>query len=273
MSILTLKLTRSANVPLDLSPLLPERLAGMTLDAIARIKLDAGADRVEVGEIFKCSGQPGEQLRLSHLTNACYRLGAGMTGGAIEARGCFGAELGREMSGGIITFNGDVGDAAGVGMRGGLMRINGHVGDRLGGPTPGATRGMNGGTILVSKSAGIATAQRMRRGLISISGACGASAAERMIAGTLMVFGDCAAQPGLGMRRGTLMLANPTSPPSNVFNDCGTFELAFVPTFINYLKTIDPLIARHTRPFLRTRRWAGDLAHGGKGEILVPEPE
>jgi len=100
-----------------------------------------------------------------------------------------------------------------------------------------------------------------------VRGRAGAACGARMLAGTVAVAGGCAGSPGFGLRRGSLILGEAPASLSATFNDSGVVELAWL-----------KLLRRHAQAFLpdvvpataRCRRYMGDLAFGGKGEVLVP---
>lgn len=254
---------------LDLGALNPAALAGKSADAIARMRLPWGSRQVALGDLFDVGGEDGETLRFVGLDERCHRVARGLTGGHIEVGGSVGDELGRELRGGTVHVRGDAGDGVGAGMRGGTITVTGNAGARIGGLVPGATKGMNGGLVAIGKSAGERAGERMRRGCILIGANAGPLAGDRMIAGTLAVFGACGPQAGLGMRRGTLLLAHAPETMTATFNDCGEFELAFIPVLRDYLAAQHRGFARRIATFRRARRWCGDAAYGGLGEILV----
>lgn len=273
MSPLTLTLRDHTAGGLDLGSLTPETLASVPAKSRARLRVPCGRRQVALGDLFELSGDDPTSLRLFGLHDGCHRVGRGMSSGAIEVRGSVGMECGREMRGGTLEVSGNAGPGAALGMRGGLLRIRGNAGDSVGGPLAGATAGMNGGTVIIGGNVGARAGERMRRGLLVIAGDSGPSVGDRMIAGTIVVFGHCGPQPGLGMRRGTLMLAAPPDAGlDGAFNDCGTFELGMVALLARDVRAVFPQVGRRLGSFASCRRWCGDIAFGGKGEILVAAP-
>ena len=270
MSGLQLTLENAPRGPLDLSPISPTSLAGKTPDQIRRLRLRSGSKTVAAGDLFSLVEGDPQLLSLSGLTHGCYRVGANLEQGFMTISGNVGEELGREMSGGRITLKGHAGDGVGLGMTGGAIVVSGNAGDRLGGALPGATRGMNNGTIVVRGNVGNHCGERMRRGVIMIGGAAGAFLADRMIAGTIVVLGLCADAPGIGMRRGTLMLALPPERLPATFNSSGTLAPGFIKPLEAFLSEIDARLSRRLRHFAICERWCGDMAFGGKGELLIP---
>lgn len=271
MTRLELTLSAAPVSALDLSPLQPQALAGLSLDRVRRLKLRHGTRQTALGDLFAVNGdEDAATIALRGLTPTCFGVGRGLAAGRIEVSGHGGQELGREMRDGEIDVRGDVGDGLALGLRGGLVRVKGTVGDRLGGAVPGAVHGMNGGTVICDGAVGNRAGERMRRGLILIAGDCGSFVGDRMVAGTIAVLGQCGGSPGLGMRRGTLLLAQAPASMTATFNACGSFELMFVPILARYLAAFDRRYARSLAAgFARAERWCGDMAHGGKGEILL----
>lgn len=269
MSALTLTLKDKSVGALDLSVLTPAALSGMKPTAMRRLRLPVGTRTMAVGDLFEISGDDAGTLRLAGLHGACHRIGRGMREGRIEVKGQVGDELGREMRGGEIRVSGHAGSGAGMGMLGGYLQIDGSAGDALGGMTPGATRGMNGGVLVVGGNVGARCGERMRRGLVVVGGDAGEYLGDRMLAGTIAVFGRSAAHAGFGMRRGTLLLAHAPSHSDPAYRDCGEFELGILTIMREYLAGFHPAHAKRLAMFSRARRLSGDMAYGGKGEILI----
>lgn len=91
-----------------------------------------------------------------------------------------------------------------------------------------------------------------------------------MIAGTLVGLGPAGPWPGSLMRRGTLLLAREPERLLPSMADCGSHRLGVLTLLVRAYGHLSPgLAALGETP--RTRRWAGDLAVGGLGEILVAE--
>jgi formylmethanofuran dehydrogenase subunit C len=78
--------------------------------------------------------------------------------------------------------------------------------------------------------------------------------------------------PGYLMKRGTIVLGAGTEDLSPTFIDCGAHELVAMRLLSDFVRAF----SRRAGACLRRplRRYAGDMAVLGKGEILVePEPE
>lgn len=215
---------------------------------LARASCWIGRQRTTVGELFDVRGDTSDEVRIEGDLSLVDGLGAGMTSG-------------------MLRLEGNVGDEVGRAMTGGLIKINGSAGDRLGAPVPGASRGMTGGEIIVSGNVGKNTARRVRRGLIVIGGDTGPGAAHAMIAGTLLVAGKLGPGAGLWSKRGSVIALGGIEIPVTYRYAC-TYHPPYIPVLLRYLQrtrnfALDGRFARG-----RYRRWTGDVADVGKGEIL-----
>ena len=110
-------------------------------------------------------------------------------------------------------------------------------------------------------------------GLILIQGNAGCWCGVNMIAGTIIVQGDIGAMAGSGMRRGTLVLSSPPHDLPSTFNDNGVHDLSFLRLLLAQLDTLADLGPWAASPRPNARRYLGDLADGGMGEILWPAPD
>jgi formylmethanofuran dehydrogenase subunit C len=254
---------------LDLSPLVPHRLAGQSAAAIESIELQTTRHKICVGDAFDLRLGDVERIRIEGGSDRLDRIGEHMTGGEIVVDGDAGSGLGRRMSGGRLTVKGDAGPMAASGMSGGRIEIFGDAGDRLGGPLSGETAGMRGGVVVVRGNAGEQLADRMRRGLIIVEGRAGPHAGSRMIAGTLIVRRRSGALPGYLMARGTIILGEGAEELSSTFADCGVHDLLALRLLAHFVATESRKGASSLRK--RLRRLAGDMAALGHGELFVPE--
>jgi formylmethanofuran dehydrogenase subunit C len=266
--VLTLKGPPAQRV--DLSPLTPDRLAGQDAASIGRIELCSGNRRVPVRELFDIAPGDGTEIVIRRACGRLDFIGEGLQQGTIGVEGDAGAYLGQGMRAGRITVTGGVGPWAAAAMQGGRIEIGGDAGDFLGGALPGAMRGMTGGTVVVHGRAGDRAGDRMRRGVIAIASDVGAYAGSRIIAGTMIVLGaEIGAYPGFGMKRGTLLLRGLPERLLPTFADSGVHELGFLRLLKQALSDADPFVAALDGLGLRVRRFVGDAAVGGKGELLV----
>ena len=270
MSPLTFSLREAPAQRLDLSPLIPQNLAGKTIAEIERIEVGTTRVRVAAGDVFRIREGNPDSILIEGGSARFDRIGMSMVSGSIRVEGEVGIQAGRLMSGGQLAISGDAGPFAGSGMKGGTVDIDGDAGERLGGPLSGETVGMNGGVLHVRGDAGPRAGDRLRRGLILIEGRAGAYAGSRMIAGTLAIGGEAGDLPGYLMGRGTILLGRSASLFSPSFGDCGEHDLVAARLLADYVAQASAKLARLFRRPLR--RLAGDLAALGKGEILLPRP-
>jgi formylmethanofuran dehydrogenase subunit C len=255
---------------LSLEGIVPERLEGLAEAALRDLTILCGNRRMRLGDCFSVAIDegPADLLVIAGGSERLDRVGAGMTRGEIRVEGSVGAALGLGMSGGRVTVVGAAGTGVAAAMSNGEIRVGGDVGDQLGGALPGERAGMSGGKVVVRGNAGSGLGDRMRRGLVVVAGGAGAFCGARMLAGTIVVGGVLGAHPGVAMRRGTIVaLGGAPSVPAS-FAWSGVHELTFARLLARTLigDGVDALLPR----LLRLQRWVGDLAMGGKGEILVP---
>lgn len=151
--------------------------------------------------------------------------------------------IAHKMSLGQITIEGDCGDFLGANMQGGSIVCTGNAGDRVG--------------------------DLMRRGLILIDGNAGEYCGSRMLAGTIGVYSNVGKYVGFGMKRGTILLKNKTDLHATI-QDCGTHSLPFLALLFQSFKEFSSKFS--TLKNQRVRRFAGDLACNGNGEILILSP-
>ncbi|MDE3176588.1 MAG: formylmethanofuran dehydrogenase subunit C [Pseudomonadota bacterium] len=266
MSALAFTLRAPPPQRVDLGALTPSRLAGKSLAEIAALPIHTTRAPLSVGDLFALREGERETLVFEGGAERLDRIGAGLDAGAIRVVGAVGVEAGRGMSGGALTIEGDAGAYAGSGLRGGVLRIGGDASERLGGPLAGETEGMNGGVIHVAGNAGPRAGDRLRRGFVLIEGAAGDCAGSRMIAGTLAIGGKAGALPGYLMNRGSILIAGGCEQMAPSFGDCGVHALTATRLIAAYVEGFSPALAAAFRRPLR--RYAGDLAALGKGEIF-----
>jgi formylmethanofuran dehydrogenase subunit C len=266
-----IRLTLRARPPtrLSLRGFIPERLAGSSEIAIAREALRQGNRQGVLGDWFRVevSGGAEDRLVIAGADDRLDDIGAGMTRGELVIEGNAGARAGVGMSGGRILIEGSTGMGAGTAMSGGELRIAGDAGDHLGTALPGERHGMREGIVIVEGSAGAGVGDRLRRGLIVVRGPVGPFCGARMAAGTIVVGGEMGASAGAAMRRGTLVAAGKSMGTLPGFADCGVHELTVQ-------RLLARVLAKHGFGELADRlralrRWQGDLAVGGRGEILT----
>lgn len=265
---LVLTLREQSPAPDDLRGLTPRLLGALTPSEAARQPLSPGPGAGDIGTLFKVSDNGNAHPDLLIVRTGARRLdglGRNLDGGCLRIEGHAGAALGQDMQAGEIVVDGDCGDFAGCGMRGGLIRVLGDAGHGLAGALHDTRQGMAGGTLVVHGSAGDRAGHRMRRGLVLVGRGCADACGAGMLAGTI-VTPRCGATPGLGLRRGSLIVQCPPADLPVTFNDSGPVDLTWL-----------RLLSRAAADWLpgllpaagSARRYCGDLACGGKGEILV----
>lgn len=269
MTALTFTLKAESRQRIDVAPLTPEQLAGKTLAEIGALLLQTGNRKARADELFAIEGQDTECLVFRGATGKLDYVGLGLSQGEISVEGDAGSYLGMSMKGGAITVTGSVAAYAACEMKNGTILIRGHAGDFLGACLPGNKKGMAGGVVIVKGNAGDRVGDHMRRGAILIEGDAGSYLGSRMTAGTIAVLGQVGEHLGYAMGRGTLLLARAPAAIPSTFNDCGTHALGFIPLLLKGFEGFDTRFAGMRDTLKRVRRYAGDMCHLGKGEILV----
>lgn len=268
MKPLTFRLRAKPPCRIDASPLVPQALAGKSPAEIAHTPLLGWNESFAVGDLFSVSGQDAERIVLEGLDGSMLRVAAGLSAGEVTVIGHAGEYAGESMRAGALVVRGEAGDYLGAGMRGGIVSVSGNAGAFAGSGRAGEMKGMSGGCIVIRGNAGDRAADRMRRGLLLIEGSAGAYCASRMLAGTLVVLGRVETHTGYLMRRGTLLLADSRAVPLPTFNDNGRQDLLAIRLLLESLARYGQAFRRFARSQV-FRRWLGDLAVEGKGEMLV----
>jgi formylmethanofuran dehydrogenase subunit C len=244
MTALILTLREPAQFDLDVSAVTPDRLAGVDIKAVA---LPGGR---RLGELFDVTGDDSQNIVIRNSGEHLTHIGAGMRDG-------------------VLTVEGNCGAYAGQGMRGGTLIIKGNAGDFAGAAVAGSRQGMRGGIIAIHGNAGDRAGERMRRGLMLIGGDAGAYCGANMLAGTIVVSGQVGPMPGFLLKRGSLLLSHTPNPLPATFQDSGEHALLFLTLLEKRLKREGERLSNFL-PFGRTvRRYCGDMACGGTGEMLV----
>jgi formylmethanofuran dehydrogenase subunit C len=266
VSHVQLTLRNPPAVLLEAPAVRPDAFATLSEAEIARVPVWHGREEAPLGDFFAVSGGRSEEVRVAGDLTHVTELGAGMTGGRLVIEGHGGRHTGAGMQGGHVVIEGDAGDGTAVEMRGGVVEVRGSAGARLGGAGAGSPRGMTGGVILVHGSAGDDAGDRLRRGVIAVAGSVGERAGCSMIAGTLFVGGSLGRLPGFGMKRGTILVGGALELLPTFRYAC-SYRPGFLPLLFRSLEARGfPVAAR-----LRSgafRRYGGDFAERGRGEIL-----
>lgn len=262
--MLTLTLKEPTAVPLEAECLCPDTLAPLKHADIRALPVLLGKRRLRLEEMFDVEGDGSDEIELRGDLAKVKWVGRGMTRGRIRIHGNAGMHLGAHMTGGTIEVTGNAADWVGGEMAGGTIRIRGNAGGQLGSAYRGSMSGMNGGTILVEGSAGIELGMRMKRGLIAVRGPVRDFAGLQMKGGTIVMMSGAELRTGAWMQRGTIISMKP---------------LRLLPTFAfacdyapSFLRVYAKHLAGHGFALPgdgHYRRYAGDAAVPGKGELLV----
>ena len=234
----------------DLGAVLAGAWGGLTATQLAsRPVLLEGGTSVPLGDLFEVTGEPAGRIRFEGELTQADRLGAGLVEGE-------------------VIVEGSVGDEAGLGMAGGVIDIRGDAGARTGGAADDTRRGMTGGELLVRGGAGPEPGTRMRRGLLVVGGDVARHAGPGLIAGTVMVFGDAGPAPGLWSKRGSIVALGPLEIPPTYRYAC-TYQPDHLRLTLLRLRKRYALAVDERYVSGSYRRYSGDLADLGRGEILA----
>jgi formylmethanofuran dehydrogenase subunit C len=233
----------------DLGEVLAGSWAALEAQALARRRVYLpGTGPTVLGDLFDVTGSPGGRIRFSGDLSSVSRLGAGLAEGE-------------------VVVDGNVGADVGIGMSGGAIDVRGNAGPRAGGAAPEARRGMTGGELVVRGSVGPEAGTRMRRGLVVVGGDAGTHAGAGTIAGTIVVLGDTGLAAGLWSKRGSIVALGHIAIPSTYAYAC-TYHPTHVRLLLGRLKRRYGLAVQDRHLEGAYRRFSGDLADLGKGEIL-----
>jgi formylmethanofuran dehydrogenase subunit C len=269
---------------IDLDGIVPERLAGLAPDVVARLPIRADGHGCRLGDLFDIEGDAGDgTLECRGDFSRVHQVAAGMTQGRVDVTGAVGRHAGSGMTGGTLRIAGQAGDWLAAGMVGGEVHVDGDAGDNTAAALPGEAWGMRGGLVVIHGSAGCLAGNRLRRGVVAIGGDCGAGAGLEMRAGTVVVGGRVGRHAGLGMRRGSLVFLAPGPaeregtaagtawlPPG--FTVGRTWSPAFLPLLLRRLARAGwrPAAVAGGGPGAGWKQWHGDVLAGGRGEIFHP---
>lgn len=258
---------------LDASGILPEHLLKQSEIDIAKFKVSLSGQPIEMGNLFTIRPLQSEILSV-HGEMTCSRgWGESMTCGAMRIEGNVGDEVAADMRGGELTIHGRVGDRCGAGMRRGFVKVHGNAGDFTASCRVAQRRGMRGGLLWITGNVGMRAGDRMRRGTLLIGGDAGDYCASRMIAGTIAISGRTGSHIGAMMRRGTLWCPNLRQEDiQGTFSMGQTVSLPHLPLWYRWLVGLDPDFKSFVDSPPVVRRWLGDRANQGLGELLQPIP-
>ncbi len=262
--LIVLTLKEEPSVPLEAEMLSPDITAGRTNDEIRALPVYLGKRQRRVDDFFTVEGEASEQVEIRGDARRVKWIGRGMTRGRITVQGHAGMHLGAYMKGGDIEVSGDAGDWVGAEMSGGSIRVRGNAGGQVGAAYRGSASGMTDGTIIVDGSAGLEVGMRMKRGIIVVGQPVRDFAGLQMKGGTIVLCRGAELRTGAWMNRGTIVTLAPIQLLPTFAYAC-TYHPTFLPLYARYLSAFGLAI----RGDENYRRYTGDAAVPGKGEILV----
>jgi formylmethanofuran dehydrogenase subunit C len=265
--MITLRLKQQPAVPLEAESISPDVLAPLAHDELRARPVFLGKHTYRLDDFFEIEGAGGDELEIHGDLRQVKWIGRGMSRGRIAVHGNVGMHLGSAMSGGTIEVHGDAADWVGGEMTGGLIRIHGNAGGQVGAAYRGSMSGMSGGMILIDGSAGMEVGMRMKRGMIAIGGMARDFAGLQMKGGTIVLLSGAELRTGAWMLRGTIISTKP---------------VALLPTFAYACEQVPAFLSLYARRLAELkfplpegmgngvyRRYSGDAAVPGKGEILI----
>ena len=267
-----LTLISSPTMRINAECLTPEYCNKLSKKQLARQTLPSSEGEIAIGDLFKIEEDSSKSLLISGNCEQFDYIGAKVKESQLKVEGSVGDYAAATLSGGQLEITGDVGHYAACGMSGGTVIIEGNAGDATGGASIGAVQGMSGGTVLVLGDAGDRTANLMRRGLVVVRGNNGNYGAAHMKAGNLVVLKQNGNHCAYGMQRGTVLLndASSTEKLGNTFiSQPYNYNMDFLILLYKHISQLAPTLQNLPRKKL-IQRYIGDLAVGGKGEVLVP---
>jgi formylmethanofuran dehydrogenase subunit C len=234
----------------DFSEVLATPWIGASAEDLARrrVHLD-GQGSIALGDLCEVKGTPAGRIRFEGDFSRVDRLAAGLTEGE-------------------VVVDGNLGRHAGAGMAGGSVEVTGDAGPGAGGAAVEARRGMSGGELVVHGSVGSEAGSRMRRGLVVVGRDAGADAGFGMIAGSLILFGAATGEVGLWSKRGSIVALGAVKIPITYRYAC-TYQPAHLRVMLRRLRTRYSLPLEEWHLAGLYRRYSGDLADIGRGEILA----
>jgi formylmethanofuran dehydrogenase subunit C len=128
---------------------------------------------------------------------------------------------------------------------------------------------MTGGAILVDGCVGHDAGGRMRRGVIAVAGKAGEGFGRNLIAGSLFAFGGVGRFPGAGMKRGTIgLFVDEDIELLPSFAHSGSYRFPYLTIYLRRLAEWGLKIPEDVFSTVM-ERYNGDLADGGRGEVLA----
>jgi formylmethanofuran dehydrogenase subunit C len=268
--MLRLRYHGTSPIPIEADCLTPDNLAGKSLAEIAALPVQHGNRTEPLGAFFDIDGDSADrEIRIDGDCSKVKRIGLAMNSGRIVASGNVGMHVGAELSGGELVVEGDASDWIGAEMTGGRIHVHGSAGNLAGAAYRGSRRGMRGGVLLIDGNAGRELGATLRRGLIAVGGSVGDFAGANLIAGSIFLFGRPGVRFGAGMKRGTVALLGESAEVLPTFAAACDYAPVFLSLYLRKLAAWGFGPAAAAGRAVRCRRYVGDLASLGKGEILI----
>lgn len=252
--------------------LTPEYCRSFSEKQLASKTLPSSDGEIAIGDLFKIEQDSSNALLISGDCEHFDYMGAEMSEGHLKVEGSVGDYAAAAMRGGQIEISSDAGHYTACGMCGGTVIVEGNAGNATGGASIGAVQGMSGGTVLVLGNAADRTASLMRRGLVVVCGNNGDYAAANMKAGNLIVLRKNGKRCAYGMHRGTVLLSDARYAEhlgDTFISQPYNYNMDFLILIYKHIGRLSPTLQSLPRKKLM-RRYIGDLAVAGKGEVLVP---
>ena len=272
MSGLRLTLRTPLRERINLGPAFVAPWADASASDIARREAwSPRSGSVPLGDLFAVDGTPDGTVTLSGDLHLAERVGAGLTEGTVRVEGDVGDRAGAGLRGGRLEIAGNAGHSTGEGMGGGVIIVRGNAGNRTGAAAPGNKRGMTGGELVVLGNAGEETGAAMRRGLVAVGGTTGRCTFLSGIAGTVVACGATGPDAALWNKRGSLVCLGSVEPSATYRYAC-VIQPVYLRLLLRRLRDVHglPVTAGHIDG--RFRRYSGDFAETGRGEILAWSP-
>jgi formylmethanofuran dehydrogenase subunit C len=268
--MISLTLKEQPSVPLEAEAITPDVVAELAHDAVRALPVFLGKRQCRLDDFFDVEGAASDELEIRGDASKVKWIGRGMTRGRIVIHGNAGMHLGSGMKGGIIEVAGNASDWVGAEMSAGFIRIRGNAGGQIGAAYRGSMAGMRDGTIIIEGSAGLEVGMRMKRGTIVVKGPVRDFAGLQMKGGTIFLLGGAEIRTGAWMIRGTIVSLYPLQLLPTFSFACA-YTPAFLGFYARHLKALGFSVPFDPRQGAY-RRFTGDTAVPGKGEILIWQP-
>ena len=265
--MITLTLKEPPPVPLEAEMLSPDVTSDLANDAIRALPVYLGKRQRRADDFFAVEGAVSDELEIRGDASRVKWIGRGMTRGRINVVGNAGMHLAAYMQGGTVTVSGNVSDWLGAEMTGGVIRVRGNAGGQVGAAYRGSLTGMRDGTIIIEGSAGLEVGMRMKRGIIAVAGSVKDFCGLEMRGGTIVTCGGGELRTGAWMVRGTIISLAPLELLPT-FSYASTDSPTFLRVYARHLEALGITIPYDDR-LGAYRRYTGDSAVPGKGEILI----